>query len=951
MEKRNHFLKSIFVLIALICASVTASGQYISSPASCTTDEPQQVVLRSAKLSVPMAPQPGDVNADGMINITDVTELIDLLLSGSSTYLSNADANSDGSVNITDVTDLIDLLLSGSPTYSYAEALNDLNEIYRSMHTPGWSTTGNTHQCFGISAYNLMAEVMGDDMIMGYQGSGWFWFDAAYNVKERYMYYNWRSYDLWNAYYTWISSANYILEMAKSMTGSTSEQNYIIGQAYAIRAYSYFMLAQSFARTYKGHESEPCVPLYEGTTFNGSTGQPRATVAQIYAQIDADINQAVTLLNGTTQQVPDHIGYAVALGLKARIALVEEDWATAYNSAIAAIDASGKSILNVPNFMGLNDAHAGNVMWGADIPLDEVGMYASFFSHMSADVAYGERAPKKISKWLYNKMSSTDARRSWWYLDDWYNDHDDYIQKKFDFSNVQTWEGDYIYMRIEEMYLTAAEAACHNGLMAISRRYLNELMAKRDPYYSCNKTGTGLGTLTTEETGSLLEEILIQRRLELWGEDGRIYTIRRLRQGFERTEENGWPLSLTLPSRSLQDPESYPWVMTIPMSEFLFNTSTNINYDQNPIGDYPEDGNVSTGPQDISFVQAEYHATTAALTYGCEIQLTRSTIEGDYMCVVAIIDENGLTTQSKIAYFYDGSNTASVSVAFGNMELGKTYSRVLTLSPYDIAYGTTDGRITSTRVEVKCENANPAGQHISFESASQELVTQSSYEVLNVELTRRVADGEYRAIIIMEDAPENITIYPNYVIFNDGELTANFEVSFWDITATSTYSCVLKLSDADAATAIPGEPQITSTTLTVKGSMADEGWIDAGTCTFTDYTWEEGYSATNIPILKKEGTNIYTIISPLASVYPSYYSDGQGDVSNWMFTLNDDGTITPVEGTWDLNYWGYYGYYSSTTYPDNCYVNKDGNTYEVNFLLQSGNDLNMGGRFTFTWDR
>ena len=120
-----------------------------------------------------MAPQPGDVNADGLINITDVTELIDLLLSGSSTYLSNADANSDGSVNITDVTDLIDLLLSGSPTYSYAEALNDLNEIYRSMHTSGWSTTGNTHQCFGISAYNLMAEVMGDDMIMGAQGSGW----------------------------------------------------------------------------------------------------------------------------------------------------------------------------------------------------------------------------------------------------------------------------------------------------------------------------------------------------------------------------------------------------------------------------------------------------------------------------------------------------------------------------------------------------------------------------------------------------------------------------------------------------------------------------------------------------------------------------------------------------------------------------------------------------------
>ena len=33
-------------------------------------------------------------------------------------------------------------------------------------------------------------------------------------------------------------------------------------RAYAVRAYSYFMLAQMFSRTYKGHESEPCVPFY-----------------------------------------------------------------------------------------------------------------------------------------------------------------------------------------------------------------------------------------------------------------------------------------------------------------------------------------------------------------------------------------------------------------------------------------------------------------------------------------------------------------------------------------------------------------------------------------------------------------------------------------------------------------------------------------------------------------
>jgi hypothetical protein len=117
-----------------------------------------------------------------------------------------------------------------------------------------------------------------------------------------------------------------------------------------------------------------------------------------------------------------------------------------------------------------------------------------------------------------------------------------------------------------------------------------DLMSQRDPNYSTNKTGNALGKLTTDVTGSLLEEILIQRRLELWGEDGRIYTIRRLHQGFERTEANGWPSGLLIPTHkaAAADPNSYLWVLTIPQAEFDGNENMDINKDQNPVGDYPE---------------------------------------------------------------------------------------------------------------------------------------------------------------------------------------------------------------------------------------------------------------------------------------------------------------------------------------------------------------------------
>lgn len=55
----------------------------------------------------------GDVNGDGYIAINDVTNLIDILLSGGDIPAS-ADVNGDGDVSIKDVTDLIDILLNGN---------------------------------------------------------------------------------------------------------------------------------------------------------------------------------------------------------------------------------------------------------------------------------------------------------------------------------------------------------------------------------------------------------------------------------------------------------------------------------------------------------------------------------------------------------------------------------------------------------------------------------------------------------------------------------------------------------------------------------------------------------------------------------------------------------------------------------------------------------------------
>ena len=55
----------------------------------------------------------GDVNGNGMIDIADVTELIDQLLTGEFTNIPYSDIDLDGSITISDITELIDRLLSG----------------------------------------------------------------------------------------------------------------------------------------------------------------------------------------------------------------------------------------------------------------------------------------------------------------------------------------------------------------------------------------------------------------------------------------------------------------------------------------------------------------------------------------------------------------------------------------------------------------------------------------------------------------------------------------------------------------------------------------------------------------------------------------------------------------------------------------------------------------------
>ena len=479
-----------------------------------------------------------------------------------------------------------------------SSAISTIDGIYRSMWTAGWSTGGNSHQCFGISAYNLALESMGDDFIMQSAGSGWFWYDHCYNIKAYYMSDSFRSYDVWYANYTWISNANYVLAAKNTMAGSDVDKSYVFGSAYAIRGLSYFNLANWYARPpYSAMQDkyrwdDPGLPIYTEPTDKGFVGKKRENLRTVFKQINDDLDSAIVFLGRGEKSVlaggKSHISLNVARALKVRVALATGDWQTALDNAELVIKSEEYEIGGESELMGgMNSISASNVMWGVGIEnTEQSGAYAGFFTHMdNTDGAYAESAPKLISSNIYKKMEPDDIRRRWWNPD---NEDSPYISEKFRFSNVASWLGDYIYMRVEEMYFDAAEAALRLGDADKAVEYVNAVMSKRSTSYDAGRytASTYLGATSVTWTGSLLENILIQKRIELWGEFGRLIDIRRLGQGIDRKSADGFADEcLTTMSRNgvnLNNPDTYDWVMTIPQDEI--NNNPNINEeDQNPL--------------------------------------------------------------------------------------------------------------------------------------------------------------------------------------------------------------------------------------------------------------------------------------------------------------------------------------------------------------------------------
>lgn len=473
-----------------------------------------------------------------------------------------------------------------------ANAAAEINAIYAQMIALYAGGTSN-HNDFGVAACMMLLESEGQDWIGPNTGYNWFAYsdfyarnyNAAVNLQ------------MWNTYYKIIAACNMVCASTDPET-TNPDLMANLGQARAVRAYCYSILAQLYQFTYNAENaSKPCVPIvHESLTAEQQAANPRASLQEVYDFIMADLNYAVAALDGWARADKGAADQAVAYGLRARVNMLLGNYADAAEDAKMAIQVSGAQPYTLADVSKPTFCHAehNSVIWANmivesnDVVQTGIINWPSHMSSLYTDGYTGVGTYREISSDLYTKISPTDVRKGWWLNENlesplldhpayagWKGQGVPYANVKFGVPNDdmvnQVADGDWTLMRYEEMILIQAEGLARSNQEAAAKALLEGwVKANRDANYTCR---------ASDEAG-LVDEIWMQRRIELWGEGFAWFDLNRLEKPIIRTTSSNWPEAWIVDVDAHHDCR----IWTLPDREIQNNDGIDES-DNNPVGD------------------------------------------------------------------------------------------------------------------------------------------------------------------------------------------------------------------------------------------------------------------------------------------------------------------------------------------------------------------------------
>lgn len=426
----------------------------------------------------------------------------------------------------------------------------------------------------------------------------------------------------WYYYYTIIGNANTIIANIDNAEGTENEKDFIKASALTFRAYAFEKLVHYYCWRWQdsnnGASQGVVLRLDESTG-----GQGYATLAETYAQIYKDLDDAIALFEQSEMDRDASKVWLpsinVAHAIYARAALTKQDYAKALSEAKLARQ-------NYP-LMSNADYHAGfcnptsEWIFGSFGSAQENNWYWSYGTQFACNGYYSSNnntGAGAIGRELINRIPNNDARKALFLTEDKfpaYNFNDDSamdltygilgmgkIQEKADalwedaaaycskmaVSGLPApYQAGYMYLggqlkfyvfdtpgvsylpfiRSSEMVLIEAESNYFLNNEADARASLMELNATsgRNPEYTCTKTGD-----------ELWNEIMDYRELELWGEgfawsDYKRWNRAVVRHGFAEGGNAHISIVRTIPADGVNK-----WTWDVPLNETDYNDELNL---------------------------------------------------------------------------------------------------------------------------------------------------------------------------------------------------------------------------------------------------------------------------------------------------------------------------------------------------------------------------------------
>lgn len=338
--------------------------------------------------------------------------------------------------------------------------------------------------------------------------------------------------DIWVESYEIIALLNEVIEYAEKLP-ETPKAKAIWGEALALRGLTYFQLARVYGRE-PGHLVDGfdlSVPLilkaffYDGGPMGEEVYPARATVTEVWNQVEKDLTEGFALLKGNDDGLmPKRMGSLAAQAILSRVYLYEGKWkecveASDYVTANAPFDVYGGTYSDIfskgeetifylyfTNSENLGSSSLQSINGMMDSELDSEG-YDIGKGVGDADLCVAEELvalydQKNDLRFNIFRKAKINGEKVWWTkkFNGW--------QGAFGLDNVPV-------IRLSEVVLNRAEAQAELKKDTEALADVNEIRTKR---------GLEAVSLSGNE---LLNEILLQRRLELAQEGHRFFDLKR----------------------------------------------------------------------------------------------------------------------------------------------------------------------------------------------------------------------------------------------------------------------------------------------------------------------------------------------------------------------------------------------------------------------------------------